>query len=79
VGYLLLAALTLVLAGFIVRHDIGPSVWSAIIHRTPSRASRDPDRSIAPAGGTSQAPAAVENLSASDRESLSATVRRSSR
>jgi hypothetical protein len=32
-GYLALAAVTLLVAGFIVRHDLGPALWSYIIHR----------------------------------------------
>ncbi|HLH77089.1 MAG TPA: hypothetical protein VKV28_09820 [Candidatus Binataceae bacterium] len=77
VGYLLMAALTLVVAGFIVRHDLGPSVWSAIIHRAPSRASRDPATCSA-IGGTSTASDAPENLTVSERDTLSATLLRAS-
>lgn len=39
IGYLLLAALTLVVAGFIVRHDIGPGLFSLLTGR-PAAATK---------------------------------------
>lgn len=77
-AYLLLAALTLVVAGFIVRHDVGPSLWSMIIHRAPSHADSGYHAPAASAGGATQAGAKPETLSTADREALSATVRRAS-